>query len=84
LHFSTILQDWSPQFLVYGDMGRIGGAPSLPRLISEARSGHNTAVLHVGDFAYDLNTLGGLVSKATMIFHDHALVWHDEKNINLI
>ena len=44
-------------------MGRIGGAPSLKRLIMEARSGHNTAVLHVGDFAYDLNTEGGLVSK---------------------
>ena len=56
------LQDWSPQFLVYGDMGRIGGAPSLKRLIQEARSGHNTAVLHVGDFAYDLHTSGGLVS----------------------
>ena len=65
------LQDWSPQFLVYGDMGRIGGAPSLPRLISEAKSGHNTAVLHVGDFAYDLNTQGGLVSKATIISTDH-------------
>ena len=64
------LQDWSPQFLVYGDMGRVGGAPSLQRLISEARSGHNTAVLHVGDFAYDLNTQGGLVSKFTVVFRD--------------
>ena len=51
-------------------MGRIGGAPSLSRLISEAKSGHNTAVLHAGDFAYDLNTQGGLVSKATM-YYDH-------------
>lgn len=48
-------------------MGRIGGAPSLKQLILEARSGHNTAVLHVGDFAYDLNTKGGLVSKTTAI-----------------
>ena len=43
-------------------MGRIGGAPSLKRLIMEARSGHNTAAFHVGDFAYDLQTDGGLVS----------------------
>ena len=55
-------QDWCPQFLVYGDMGRIGGSPSLKRLISEARSGNNTAVLHVGDFAYDLHSDGGIVS----------------------
>ena len=68
--FLYYLQDWSPQFLVYGDMGRIGGAPCLHRLISEARSGHNTAVLHAGDFAYDLNTQGGLVSKVTMISHE--------------
>ena len=68
--FLYLLQDWSPQFLVYGDMGRIGGAPSLQRLISEVKSGHNTAVLHVGDFAYDLNTQGGLVSKATLISHE--------------
>ncbi|KAJ7383152.1 hypothetical protein OS493_030304 [Desmophyllum pertusum] len=47
-------------------MGRIGGAPSLKRLILEARSGHNTAVLHVGDFAYDLQTKGGLNGDAFM------------------
>ena len=63
LQFFCLLQEWSPQFLVYGDMGRIGGAPSLKRLIMEARSGRNTAALHVGDFAYDLQTDGGLVSK---------------------
>ena len=43
-------------------MGRIGGAPSLKRLIMEARSGHNTAAFHVGDFAHDLQTDGGLAS----------------------
>ncbi|XP_029186649.2 acid phosphatase type 7-like isoform X1 [Acropora millepora] len=59
-------EDWSPQFLVYGDMGRVGGAPSLQRLIQEARSGHNTAVLHVGDFAYDFHTSGGLYGDAFM------------------
>ncbi|XP_073233636.1 acid phosphatase type 7-like [Porites lutea] len=59
-------EDWSPQFLVYGDMGRIDGAPSLQRLIQEAQSGHNTAILHVGDFAYDLQTNGGLNGDAFM------------------
>lgn len=59
-------EEWSPQFLVYGDMGRIGGAPSLKRLIMEARSGRNTAALHVGDFAYDLQTDGGLNGDAFM------------------
>ena len=43
-------------------MGRIDGAPSLQRLIQEAQSGHNTAILYVRDFAYDLQPNGGLVS----------------------
>ncbi|XP_035679023.1 acid phosphatase type 7-like isoform X1 [Branchiostoma floridae] len=51
--------DWSPELLVYGDMGRVGGAPSLARLKHEAETGKYAAVLHVGDFAYDLHTEGG-------------------------
>ncbi|XP_078688057.1 uncharacterized protein LOC144920069 isoform X2 [Branchiostoma floridae x Branchiostoma belcheri] len=51
--------DWSPELLVYGDMGRVGGAPSLDRLTREAETGKYAAVLHVGDFAYDLHTQGG-------------------------
>ncbi|XP_002738205.1 acid phosphatase type 7-like [Saccoglossus kowalevskii] len=54
-------QDWSPVLLVYGDMGRIGGAPSLKLLRKEAASGLVDAVLHVGDFAYDLHTDGGKI-----------------------
>ena len=38
---------------VYGDMGR-SNAVSLPWLVEEAASGGIDAVLHVGDFAYDL------------------------------
>ena len=56
-------KDWAPQFLVYGDMGLHGGAPTLSRLIDETKSGENTAVLHVGDFAYDFNSEGGMVSR---------------------
>ena len=54
-------------------MGRIGGAPSLKRLIQEATSGNNTAVLHVGDFAYDFDTSGGLVSKYNGILSHFSL-----------
>ena len=43
-------------------MGRHGGAQSLPALIQEASSGNFTAFLHVGDFAYDLDSDGGVVN----------------------
>ena len=48
--------------IVYGDMGRTGGEPSLPALIQEVASGSYDAILHVGDFAYDLDSDGGVVS----------------------
>ena len=53
--------DWSPKLLVYGDMGKEGGSQSLPSLFKEAASGEYSAVLHVGDFAYDLDSAGGEV-----------------------
>ena len=52
---------WSPKLLVYGDMGKEGGSQSLPALYQEASSGEYDAVLHVGDFAYDLDSDGGEV-----------------------
>ena len=54
-------QAWSPKVLVYGDMGREGGSESLPALYKEAASGDYAAILHVGDFAYDLDSDGGEV-----------------------
>ena len=45
--------DWSPTLAVYGDMGT-ANAVSLPWLVEEATTGGFDAVLHVGDFAYDL------------------------------
>lgn len=45
---------WSPRFALYGDLGN-KNAQSLPRLQLEAMSGMYDAILHVGDFAYDLN-----------------------------
>lgn len=55
-------QDFAPKLLVFGDMGRHGGAPSLNALIKETQTGQYAAALHVGDFAYDLASDGGEVS----------------------
>ena len=46
-----MLQDWEPEFLVYGDLGV--HSESLPLLNQEALKGY-TAILHVGDFGYNL------------------------------
>lgn len=45
--------DWSPTFAVYGDFGK-DNAVSLPWLVEEATNSSIDAVLHVGDFAYNL------------------------------
>ncbi|KAL8619772.1 hypothetical protein ACOMHN_025858 [Nucella lapillus] len=45
--------DWSPRLALFGDMGN-KNARSLPRLQKETVAGMYDAVLHVGDFAYDL------------------------------
>ena len=55
-------KDFAPKLLVFGDMGRHGGAPSLKALIKETQTGQYAAALHVGDFAYDLFSDGGEVS----------------------
>lgn len=47
--------NWSPRFAVYGDLGNIN-AQSMPRLQEEIQRGVYDAVLHVGDFAYDMDT----------------------------
>ncbi|BFZ07401.1 hypothetical protein BsWGS_10440 [Bradybaena similaris] len=58
-------QDWSPRLAVYGDMGNVN-ARSLTRLEKEAYAGMYDAVLHVGDFAYDLHDLQGQVGDEFM------------------
>ena len=62
-HFTSMPSgvDWSPKMLVYGDMGKEGGSESLPYLYKEASSGDYHAIIHVGDFAYDLDSDGGEV-----------------------
>ncbi|KAK7104144.1 hypothetical protein V1264_018908 [Littorina saxatilis] len=46
--------NWSPRFAMYGDLGNIN-AQSLPRLQLETEQDKYDAILHVGDFAYDMN-----------------------------
>lgn len=44
--------DWQPEFLVYGDLGV--HSESLAKLEREALNGQYSAILHVGDFGYNL------------------------------
>ena len=58
-------QDWSPRFAVFGDMGNVN-AQSLPRIQEETMLGFYDAILHVGDFAYDMHTDTARVGDAFM------------------
>ncbi|XP_075547053.1 acid phosphatase type 7 isoform X2 [Dermacentor variabilis] len=46
---------WSPRLAVFGDMGNVN-AQSLPFLQEEAQKGTIHAALHVGDFAYNMDS----------------------------
>ena len=48
--------DWAPRFAVYGDMGNVN-AQSLTRLQEDVIQGMYDVILHVGDFAYDMDTV---------------------------
>ena len=45
-------------------MGKHGGSESLGALVSEIEAGDTHAILHVGDFAYDFDSDGGVVRNA--------------------
>ncbi|XP_039959168.1 acid phosphatase type 7 isoform X3 [Bactrocera tryoni] len=47
--------DWSPTIALYGDMGN-ENAQSLARLQQDTQRDMYDAIIHVGDFAYDMNT----------------------------
>lgn len=47
--------EWSPHVAIFGDMGNENAA-SLPRLQEEAQRRIYDAIIHVGDFAYDMNS----------------------------
>lgn len=48
--------NWSPHLAIYGDMGLVN-AHSLPSLREEGQNGVYDAILHIGDFAYDLDSV---------------------------
>lgn len=48
-------EDWTVRLAIYGDMGN-ENAQSLARLQEESQQGLYDAILHVGDFAYDMDT----------------------------
>ncbi|XKL65600.1 hypothetical protein PGB90_009020 [Kerria lacca] len=56
---------WSPHFAVFGDLGNVN-AQSLPRLQEETQKGLYDAILHVGDFAYDMDSDNARVGDAFM------------------
>lgn len=57
--------DWSVRAAVYGDMGS-KNAHSLSYLQDEAERNHFDLILHVGDFAYDMDTDDALVGDEFM------------------
>ncbi|XP_066147683.1 acid phosphatase type 7 [Euwallacea fornicatus] len=57
--------NWSPHLVIYGDMGN-ENAQSLVRLQEETQRGLYDAVLHVGDFAYDMDTDNGRIGDEFM------------------
>ncbi|KAL3281560.1 hypothetical protein HHI36_004768 [Cryptolaemus montrouzieri] len=48
-------ENWQPHIAIYGDMGN-ENAQSLTRLQEETQREMYDAILHVGDFAYDMNS----------------------------
>lgn len=46
---------WSPHIVIFGDMGN-ENAQSLSRLQEEAQRGLYNAAIHIGDFAYDMDS----------------------------
>jgi len=58
-------ENWQPHLVIYGDMGN-ENAQSLARLQVEAQKGMYDAVLHIGDFAYDMDSENALVGDAFM------------------
>lgn len=67
--FKTVPRDgdesWQPSLAVFGDMGN-ENAQSLTRLQEETQRGMYDAILHVGDFAYDMDSKNAKVGDAFM------------------
>lgn len=67
LYFNTppSRDDWQPHLAIYGDMGN-ENAQSLTRLQEETQRGLYDAILHVGDFAYDMDTVSSIANMLLM------------------
>ncbi|XP_070204035.1 acid phosphatase type 7-like isoform X2 [Littorina saxatilis] len=65
-YFKTPRTDlgWSPEFLVFGDLGV--HTQTIPTLVEEALKGEYTALLHIGDLAYNLKDGDGLIGDQFM------------------
>ncbi|XP_039366511.1 acid phosphatase type 7-like [Mauremys reevesii] len=57
--------NWSPRLAVFGDMGNVN-PQSLPRLRRDTQQHMYDAILHVGDFAYDMDECNAMVGDAFM------------------
>lgn len=58
-------ENWSPEFAIFGDMGN-ENAQSLARLQEETQRQRYDAIIHVGDFAYDMDSHNALVGDEYM------------------
>lgn len=57
--------EWSPQLAIFGDMGN-ENAQSLGRLQEESQHNMYDAIIHVGDFAYDMDSMNAATGDAYM------------------
>lgn len=63
--------NWSPSFILFGDLGIQSHIHTV--LTNEIRNGKYSAIFHVGDFGYDLESNGGTVGDSFMdIIEDYA------------
>ncbi|XP_039496996.1 acid phosphatase type 7 isoform X2 [Drosophila santomea] len=58
-------ENWSPSLAIFGDMGN-ENAQSMGRLQQDTERGMYDAIIHVGDFAYDMDTSNAAVGDAFM------------------
>lgn len=57
---------WQPSLAIFGDMGN-ENAQSLARLQEETQRGLYDAILHVGDFAYDMDSVSCTIVQLCLI-----------------
>lgn len=58
--------EWSPRLVIFGDLG-FWNPQSLHRIQRETQAGYYDIILHVGDFAYDLDWYNAMLGDLFMI-----------------